>query len=61
MILARTNMKEMPESCTRCSALTARYPNGYAVYVCPTVRKVVDNPTIRPDWCPLVEAVRDEE
>lgn len=60
MILARTNLKEMPKSCTKCYILTATHPNGYAVYVCPPVRKTVDNPTIRPDWCPLVEATQDE-
>lgn len=61
MILARTNIAEMPKSCTRCYILTATHPNGYAVYVCPATRKTVDDETIRPDWCPLVEAKKDEE
>jgi len=60
VILARTNMKKLPKMCGKCDFVGM--PTAWSGYwSC----KIVKNELVasffenaRPDWCPLVEAVR---
>ena len=60
MIVAKTRMKRIPDTCKRCSA---SYPTGggdkaceLTWYICPTETAPSGNTRyVKPDWCPLME------
>lgn len=58
MILARTNLKEMPERCGECVYSYMQLSRNYGWCASSKIRIKLDDP--RPDWCPLVEATQDE-
>lgn len=59
MIVAKMNMKRMPETCKKCSATYSE--DGQRVcsltnYICPTEKAPSGNERyIMPNWCPLLD------
>ena len=58
MILARTDMENIPDGCFDCVLYHDDEGICYATRFNAMIAAVTGN---RPDWCPLVEAKKDEE
>lgn len=60
MIVAKTKMKKIPESCNKCGFSTYSYDYRVCFFetnkICPMVRTENGNKKYtRPEWCPLME------